>query len=298
MEPLRELREIVERYSGDGDYAQPSFESLGLRFSVARTTPEPFHHVYEPAFSLVVQGEKTTVLGDRTFTCRAGHFLVTSVDLPMSIHLTGATRKRPFIALGIRLQPAKVAELLLESAATEGVPPEVSGLGLSDAPAELLEAIVRLVRLLDHPRDAPILGPLAEREILWRLLCSEQGPRVRQIGVANSRLSQIGRAMRFMRDNYRQAVAIEDLARISAMSVTSFHRHFRAVAMLSPLQYLKLIRLQEARARLLAGVDDVTSVGLSVGYDSPSQFSREYKRTYGFPPSQDARLLRRAQASK
>jgi len=294
MEPLRELRSIIVRHVGDGPLAASRHEQLGIAFNVARRTPEPSHHVYEPVFSLVVQGEKKAVLGDQLFTCRAGHFLVASVDLPMAIHISGASREHPFVALGMMLKPAKVAELLLEAAASDRVPVEVTGLGVSDAPADLLEAVVRLVRLLDQPRDLPILGPLAEREILWRLLCSEQGNRVRQIGLADSRLSQIGRAMRWMRDHYREALRIEELARLSAMSVTSFHRHFRAVAMMSPLQYLKLIRLQEARAQLLAGADDVTTVGLAVGYDSASQFSREYKRTYGSPPGQDARLLRAA----
>jgi AraC-like DNA-binding protein len=139
------------------------------------------------------------------------------------------------------------------------------------------------VRLLDHPRDLAVLGPIAEKEIVWRLLCSEQGPRLRQIGLADSRLSQIGRAMRWMREHYREALSIEELAHLSAMSVTSFHRHFRAVALMSPLQYLKQIRLQEARTRLLGRAEDIATVGHAVGYDSPSQFSREYKRAYGSP---------------
>jgi len=292
MEPLRELRELVVRHAGPGPAASSSNDLLGLRFIVARHTPEPTHHVYEPVFSLVVQGEKRAVLGGNLFTCRAGHFLVASVDLPLTIHVSTATPERPFVALGLKLKPEKVATLLLETAVADDVPAEPAGLGVSDASTEVLEAVVRLVRLLDHPRDLPVLGPLAEQEILWRLLCGEQGQRVRQIGLADSRLSQIGRAMRWMRDNYGRGVRIEELARVAAMSVTSFHRHFRAVALMSPLQYLKQIRLQEARARLLAGSDDVTAVGLAVGYDSASQFSREYKRAYGSPPGQDARLLR------
>jgi AraC-like DNA-binding protein len=181
------------------------------------------------------------------------------------------------MALAMTLKPAVVATLLLEAATADRFPvqAEAAGMGTSDAPPELLEAVVRLVRLLDHPRDLPVLGPIAEKEILWRLLWSKQGHRLRQIGLADSRLSQIGRAMRWMRENYCEALPIEDLARLSAMSVTSFHRHFRAVALMSPLQYLKRIRLQEARARILARAEDVATVGHAVGYDSPSQFSRE-----------------------
>lgn len=298
MEPLLELRDAVLRHAGDAPHATAQNDLLGLRFIVARYNLEPSHHVYEPVFSLVVQGEKRAVLGGRLFTCHVGHFLVASVDLPLTIHISGATAEQPFIALAMRLRPAQVAALLLETAPAEDAPVEAAGLGLSDAPTELLEAVVRLVRLLDRPRDLPVLAPLAEREILWRLLCSDQGHRVRQIGLADSRLSQIGRAMRWMRDNYGEGLRIEELARVSAMSVTSFHRHFRAVALMSPLQYLQQIRLQEARARLLAGADDVATIGHAVGYDSPSQFSREYKRAFGSPPGQDARLLRASNGSR
>jgi AraC-like DNA-binding protein len=292
MEPLRELRDLILRHTGSAPLATSQNDLLGVKFIVARVAPEPTPHVYEPVFSLVVQGEKRAVLGGKLFTCRVGHFLVASVDLPLTIHISAATPEQPFMALAMRLRPAQVASLLLETAAADPSPVEAAGLGLSDAPTEFLEAVVRLVRLLDRPRDLPVLGPLAEREILWRLLCSEQGHRVRQIGLADSRLAQIGRAMRWMRDNYGEGLRVEELARISAMSVTSFHRHFRAVALMSPLQYLQQIRLQEARARLLAGAEDVATVGHAVGYDSPSQFSREYKRAFGSPPGQDARLLR------
>jgi AraC-like DNA-binding protein len=271
-----------------------SSDALGLRFSTATSTSEPTQRVYEPVFALVVQGEKQLHLGNKLFTCHGGSFVVVSVDLPLTFKISRASPAEPYMALAMRLKPAAIAALVLESANVERLPVEAepAGMGLSQAPAELLEAVVRLVRLLDQPRDLAVLGPLAEKEILWRVLCSEQGYRLRQIGLADSRLSQIGRAMRWMREHYGESVAIEELARISAMSVTSFHRHFRAVALMSPLQYLKQIRLQEARARLLLRAEDIASVGYAVGYDSPSQFSREYKRAYGAPPGQDARLLR------
>lgn len=295
MDTLRELRGLILRHGGVGDVAITRNEALGVRFVALRRAQDPSQHVYEPVVSLVVEGEKRAVLGSKLFTCRTGHFMVASVDLPLTIHVRSATPAKPFVALALALNPAKVASLLLETAASEpshGHPAQTAALGVSDASQELLEAMLRLVRLLDHPRDLPVLAPLIEREILWRILCSEQGSRLRQIGLADSRLSQIGRAMRFMRDHYDEALPIDELARVAAMSVTSFHRHFRVVALMSPLQYLKRIRLQEARARLLAGTEDVTRIGMAVGYDSASQFSREYKRAYGSPPRQDARLLR------
>jgi AraC-like DNA-binding protein len=298
MEPLGELRTLIVRHVGEAPFATSESGLLGLRFIVARQpSPEPMHTLYEPVFGLLVQGEKRMVLGDKVFSCRGGQFLVVSVDLPLAIQMTAASPEEPFVALSMKLKPANVAALLLEAAAADHSPVEAAGAGVSGASTELLEAVVRLVRLLDHPRDLPVLGPLAEREIMWRLLCGEQGPRLRQIGLADSRLSQIGRAMRWMCDHFGEPVRIEELARLSGMSVTSFHRHFRAVALMSPLQYLKQIRLQAARARLLAGADDVATVGHAVGYDSASQFSREYKRAYGSPPGQDARLLRASAGS-
>ena len=306
MEPLRELSRLIARHAAPVTRGARMNDPLGLMFATAARIPEPSRHVYPPVFALVVQGEKQLVLGDSVFTCGKGTFLVVSVDLPLTFQISRATPHEPYVALAMTLKPAAVASLLLEAATAEpfAAEAETAGMGVSDAPPELLDAVLRLVRLLDHPRDLPVLGPMTQREILWRLLCSEQGHRVRQIGLADSRLSQIGRAMRWMRENYRESLPTEELARLSAMSVTSFHRHFRAVALMSPLQYLKQIRLQEARARLLARADDVATVGHAVGYDSPSQFSREYKRAYGAPPGQDARLLRasngrsRDQASK
>jgi AraC-like DNA-binding protein len=294
MEPLRELRMLIARHAPPPPGGTWTNDALGLMFATASYVPEPTQHVYQPAFGLIVQGEKHLVLGDKVFTCAEGTFLVVSVDLPVTFQISRATPEHPYMALAMALKSAAVATLLLEAASVDrfAVDAEETGMGVSDATAELLEAVVRLARLLDHPRDLPVLGPLAEKEILWRLLCSEQGHRLRQIGLADSRLSQIGRAMRWMRDNYREALPTEELARLSAMSVTSFHRHFRAVALMSPLQYLKQMRLREARARLLARAEDVATVGHAVGYDSPSQFSREYKRAYGSPPGQDARLLR------
>ncbi len=290
---------LVTRHAGPrGTWTN---EQLGLKFATARVPAKPAHRVYDPVFAIVIQGEKQLVLGHEVFTCGRGTFIVISVDLPLTFRVSRATPEQPYVALALTLKPAAIATLLLEAANAEPVPmdAEPAAIGVSDAPSELLDAVLRLVRLLDHPRDLPVLGPMAEKEILWRVLSSEQGYRLRQIGLADSRLSQVGRAMRWMRENYSEPAPIEELARVAAMSVTSFHRHFRAVALMSPLQYLKQIRLQEARSRLLGSANDIAAVGHAVGYESPSQFSREYKRAYGVPPGEDARLLRgAAQLSK
>jgi len=292
MEPLLEICSLIAGHAGAGEIASARTGIPGLHVAAASVTTEPINHVYEPVFGLVAQGAKSIVLGDKVFDYGAGQYLVVSVDLPITGHINVASEREPFLCMGLTLRPATIATLLLETAASDRSAVDTPGMGVSKAPGELLDAVVRLLRLLDHPRDAPVLAPLIEREILWRLLRGEQGAMLRQIGFADSRLSQISHAIRWIRANYAEMLRIEDLAQMAAMSVSSFHRHFRAVTSMSPIQYQKQIRLQEARARLLAQSEDVAAVGFAVGYDSPSQFSREYSRVYGAPPGRDAARLR------
>jgi AraC-like DNA-binding protein len=294
MEPLPEIRSLIERHAGPGKIASAPTGIPGLMVSAARVATEPSNHIYEPVFGLVAQGAKSIALGDTVFDYGAGRYLVVSVDLPITSHVSVASERAPFLAMGLILRPATIAALLLETAADDRSTVDASGMGVSKAPGDLLDAVVRLLRLLDHPRDVPVLATLIEREILWRLLCGKQGAMLRQIGLADSRLSNISHAIKWIRAHYAKILRIEDLAQMAAMSVSSFHRHFRAVTSLSPIQYQKQIRLQEARARLLAQSADVAAVGFAVGYDSPSQFSREYSRVYGAPPGRDAARLRSA----
>jgi hypothetical protein len=188
------------------------------------------------------------VLGGRIFDYRSGQYLIMPIELPISGHVVRASRRRPFLAVGLRLQPALIATLLLEAASREFDEPDTPVLKISQASDDLLEAFARLLRLLDHPEDVAVIRPLIEREILWRLLKNEQGALLRQIGLANGRLTQISRAARWLRTHFAETLRIEDLARIAGMSTTSFHRHFRSVTMMSPLQYQKQIRLQRARS--------------------------------------------------
>jgi AraC-like DNA-binding protein len=289
MEHLAELRSLIKRH------ARPDMmvEALpGVAIMASDTTTEPIHHVYEPTLAVIAQGTKRTVLNDKVFEYRAGQYLVVSVDLPITGHVVEASEREPFLAMGLVLKPANIATLLLETAPGDRTVGEPLGLAISSALPELLDPIVRLLRLLDHPKDIFVLAPMLEREILWRLLAGEQGAMVRQIGLADSRLSQISHAIRWIRSHYAGTLATEALAGLVGMSVSSFHRHFRAVTSMSPLQYQKRIRLQEARARLLVESADVAAVGFEVGYDSPSQFSREYSRLFGAPPGRDVARLR------
>jgi len=289
MEPLEELRLLITRHAGVG---QPGSAASSIRAVLADAPTELAHHVLEPTFAVVAQGAKRAVLGDKVFEYCAGQYLVVSVDLPIAGHVFQASRELPYLAAGLTLKPAAIATLLLEMAASDRPAIEPAGFGVSDAPRELLESVVRSLRLLDRPRDAAVLAPMLEREILWWLLNGEQGAMVRQIGLADSRLSQVSRAIRWIRVHHAKPFRIEALAEMAAMSASSFHRHFRAVTTMSPLQYQKVIRLQEARARLLVEPDDIAAVGFSVGYESPSQFSREYSRLFGAPPGRDVARLR------
>jgi len=289
MEPLDELRQLITRHAKSPPAA---LAASGIKAVSAESPTEITHHVLEPMLAVVAQGAKRAVLGDRIYEYAAGQYLVVSVDLPIAGHVFQASRERPYLAAGFTLKPTTIATLLLEMAASDRPSTEPAGLGVSNAPRELLESVVRTLRMLDRPRDAAVLGPMLEREILWWLLNGEQGAMVRQIGLADSRLSQVSRAIRWIRVHHAEPIRIEALAEMAAMSASSLHRHFRAVTTMSPLQYQKLIRLQEARSRLLAASQDIAAVGLSVGYDSPSQFSREYSRLFGAPPGRDVARLR------
>jgi len=289
MKQLDELRALIARHAASG---KAGTLISGLTMKAISKPSEPIHSIDEPVFAVIAQGAKRTVLADRVFEYRAGHFLVASVELPLTSRILHASVKMPFLGLGLKLKPELIASILLETSSTDRGMVEHLGMYVSEAPAELLDAVVRLVRLLERPADIPVLRPLIERELVWRLLNGEQGGTVRQIGLADSRLSRIRRAIRAIRDRYAEPIDIEELAKQVAMSPTSFHRHFRAATAMSPLQYQKQIRLQQARSRLMANGDDVAKVGFSVGYDSPSQFSREYARFFGSPPGRDAERLR------
>lgn len=208
--------------------------------------------------------------------------------MPITGNYVDISPSEPALGIGLVLRPDKVAELLLTNDLPKpaGTP---EGLAVSDASQELIDAVTRLARLLDQPRDARALAPLIKQEILWRVMTGEQGAVVRQLGTQDSSLSHIAKAVKWIRENYAESFKVENVARIAGMSESAFYRNFQAVTAMSPIQFQKQIRLQEARL-LLATNRDVTSVSHRVGYDSPSQFSREYRRQFGAPPSQDAML--------
>lgn len=290
---LAELRDLVSRHAGS-----PELARLDGVLASRVTRPGPQEASMSGAvLALIAQGEKTLALGERQFRYGAGQYLVASLDLPVTGRFTRASPEEPALGFGLTIRASAVAELLLHPAARDfprhrrgaSAP---SGIAVSDAPPELVDAAVRMLRLLDRPRDLPVLAPLVEREILWLLMGGPQGETVRQLGLADSSLSSVGRAVRWIRDHYDQSLRVDDLADLAAMSPSAFHRSFAAVTAMSPIQFQKRIRLQEARLRLMADPRDVAGAGHAVGYGSASQFSREYRRLFGLPPGQDAARMR------
>ncbi|MFD9217062.1 AraC family transcriptional regulator N-terminal domain-containing protein [Streptomyces sp. NPDC087659] len=286
---LDELRTLLARH------ARPDRTTGvdGVLISRVERSDPPTPSMSGTVLAVIAQGAKRLALGDRVYEYRAGQYLVASVDLPVTGNFVDATPDRPALGFGLTLEPSAIADLLLRT--SPGAVPRSTrasaGLAVNDASPELLDAVVRLLRLLDHPRDVDVLAPLYKREILWRLITGPDGATIRQIGLADSNLSHVARAVRWIREHYATSFRVEDVARFIGMSPSAFHRNFQAVTAMSPIQFQKQIRLQEARLMLAAHPKDVASVGHSVGYDSPSQFSREYRRLFGAAPSQDATLL-------
>jgi AraC-like DNA-binding protein len=289
---LAELCELVDAHAG----RDVATAIDGLLLGRTDGGAEPDHTLTEPLLVIMGRGGKRLLLGDRLHEYRAGELLLVTATLPVTGHFVDATPDRPALAMALVLRPPLIASLSLEAPAPPRSRRDTPQPAIATGPADVdvLDAAVRMLRLLDHPSDAPVLAPLIEREILWRLLTGPHGAMLRAIGQARSSLWHVGRAIAWLRENYAEPVRIEDLAARAAMSPSTFHRHFRAITALSPIQFQKRIRLQEARALLVARPDDVAGVGHLVGYDSPSQFSREYRRLFGTPPGQDAARLRSA----
>jgi AraC-like DNA-binding protein len=289
VQPLADIRSLISRHTPPDQIAKPL---NGVRLIVRTAPGAPTCAVNEPSFALVAQGRKRTVLGDKVFESGTGDYVVVPVILPLAGHVLQASPQTPYLAFVLALNPSAIATLMLQTATGGRRHAQRASMAISKASTDLLDPIARFLRLLDHRDDISVLQPLIEREILFRLLASEHGGTMRQIGLADSRLSQMSRVIRHIRDHYADTLRNEDLARMAAMSAASFHRHFLAATGMSPLRFQKQIRLHEARSRLIANTQGVKAVGFEVGYDSPSQFSREYSRFFGMPPSEDMKRLR------
>jgi AraC-like DNA-binding protein len=288
---IRALCDLIERYSeGDGAHAT----AIPRLFLHRASSPsEPIHGVYEPAVCFMAQGSKQAMAGEYVFRYRAGDYLIISVDVPIVSQITEATPQHPYLCLRLDLDPAAIGALMLEAdVARAGRETPSSSLAVSPIDDDLLDAAIRLLRLLDSPSDIPILAPLAEREILYRLLRGEQASRMGQIAFAESKLQQVNRAITWIKRNFREPLMIETIASEARMSASALYQHFKGVTGMSPLQFQKQLRLQEARRLMLSEAADAAMAGHAVGYESPSQFSREYRRLFGAPPIRDVERLK------
>jgi len=290
MEQLKELAALIGRHTAIEGVAETPLPRLTLVRSCTETLPQPT--VYEPALCIVAGGRKRALVGDQTYVYDPATFLVVSVDLPAIGCVVEASVEEPYLGMRLDLDLSVLTELMLEHGGRTVAPGGAPGLGLSRMTPELLDAAVRLLRLLDTPADMAALAPLAEREILYRLLVGEQGHMMRHIACAESRLSQISRAIAWIKQNFTRPFTVEQLAAEAAMSPSSFHQHFKTVTTMSPLQYRTQLRLQEARRLMMAEAMDAATAGFRVGYESPSQFSRDYSRIFGAPPARDIGRLR------
>lgn len=294
LEPIRaSLAETIDRLARDGHTASSAVPALTLFRAEAPT--EPLGYVQAPSVCLVVQGAKRVRLGEEHYDYDPGHYLVASVGLPVVGQVREASRRTPYLGLKLDLDLGAIARMMVEG---ELPPPRPRasdrGMAVGRVGAPLLGAVERLVGLLEQPADAPVLGPLIEKEILYRLLVGEQGARLRQIAATGSHSQQIARAIGWLQANFAESVRVEELAERAGMSASAFHQHFHAMTAMTPLQFQKWLRLHEARQLMLAGDLDAASASFRVGYGSPSQFSREYRRLFGAPPLRDIRTLQGA----
>ncbi len=247
--------------------------------------------VQEPVVSLILQGEKRLLIGHEVLQYRAGDTYVSALDLPTRIDILNCSRKEPYLAVSLRPDLALLADLIEPSEAPVAAPGH-RAFAVHAADAELLDAYRRLLLVIDRPSDINVLGPLIEREILFRLLQSPQGPVLRRIAVGDGQDDGVARAIRLIRTRYTEPILAEDLADAAKMSLPTFYRRFKAETGMSPLQYRTRLRLYEARSRLLLAPGPIASLAFSLGYESASQFSREYTREFGGPPARDMERLR------
>jgi len=284
------LAERIARWFAAG---QPAIAIPGLALRRAEAPSAPVSSTLAPSLCVIAQGAKRVVLGDEVYVYDAHHFLLTAVDLPVMAQVLEASLEQPYLGLILQLDLRVVAQLLVDShLPPPRALPNRRGIAVSAVSLPLLNAFGRLLDLLDAPDDIPILAPLIQREIFYRLLVGEQGPRLRQMATAGSQSHQIVRAIDWLKTNFSQPLRVDDLAEFVQMSTSAFHHHFRALTSMSPLQFQKWLRLHEARRLMLAEHLDAASAAFQVGYESPSQFSREYSRLFGAPPLRDITGLR------
>ncbi|GGA37004.1 AraC family transcriptional regulator [Paenibacillus physcomitrellae] len=291
----KELAALIDQFSSGEGVNATDIPSLSCIRSSKIT--EPIYRVHEPALCIVAQGKKEVILAEERYLYGPSDYLVVSVDLPVSGQIIEASSDRPYLCFRLDFKPAQIVELLEESELRTiqlQLGSSRRGLFISQTSTSLIDAAIRLVRLLETPEDIKALAPMYTREILYRILKGRQGEMLKQIAVEGSGTYRIKEVIEQIKEHYAQPLRIEELAELANMSPSSLHRHFKEVTAMSPLQYQKRIRLQEARRLLLSDTPNAAEAAFQVGYDSPSHFSREYAKMFGLPPIADMKRLRDA----
>jgi len=294
MDRIAELSALIDRHVVGTGICSTAMPHLSLIRADAPSTPTPA--VYEASLCLIAQGSKRVSIGEHSVVYDAAHYLLVSVELPLVGHVLDASPERPYLCCKIDLDAAMLADLM----ASEGggvARTDLPVLGVYPGDPDLIDAACRLVGLLDRPDTIRALAPLIEREILYRLLTGPHGPMLRHIATAGSHLNQVSRAIAAIRRRFDAPIRIDDVAAEAGMSSSSLHVHFKAITRMTPLEYQKQLRLQEARRLMLAEGATASTAGFAVGYESPSQFSREYRRLFGAPPRADIERLHAAPAA-
>ena len=287
----KELARKIALFMGSEERRVTDIPGLIL---VRRTAPTaPCSMTYEPNLAVIAQGRKRVDLGRTAFIYDSTRFLLTSVDLPVVSRVIEASEEVPCLALALKLEMPMVRELLSRDDIQVAVAPSASpGMATGETTVEFLSACCRLVDLLNTPEDIPVLSGLIQREIIYRILRSAEGARLRAIATQGEQSHRTAKAIAWLRSNYAKPLRVEDLAEVAGMGVSTLHHHFRMLTAVSPLQYQKQLRLQAARGRMLMDGLDAASAAFEVGYESASQFNREYSRFFGQPPMRDVRTLR------
>ncbi|ENL1285317.1 AraC family transcriptional regulator [Vibrio parahaemolyticus] len=287
----QKLAKLIDRWTGNAN--QYDTPISGLRFSRWTTPTPPTSYTHNPSICLIAQGRKRVLLGEESFIYDANHFLISSVDLPIIANIIEASEELPYLGLIMELDLTEISQLIVDSELAFTQSKEAQkGIAVGELSESLLDAFVRLAELLDEGQNIKILAPIIKREIFYRLLMSEQGTRLHQIVTAGSHSHQIAKAIDWLKNNFVKPLSVGDLASFTGMSKSSFYTHFRSMTSMTPLQFQKKLRLSEARRLMLTENLDAMAATFKVGYESPSQFSREYSRLFGAPPSKDIKSLR------